>query len=143
MSKPCCGEPVEIDDIYKPLCNRLLDYGRDAYRDTTSKQRVVMWVYSFYNAKDECPVCRNGIQRLYEWFGKYGLTENPARGVRIVIDDEASTSAILDDLHIDFAPVNIFADEEGKIIDILYEFPDEQWLDRYILPFIQKDSTIL
>jgi hypothetical protein len=102
-----------------------------------------MWVFSFYEAKDECPVCKHGIETMYNWFNKYGLLENPARGVRIVIDDEASRSAILDDMHVDFAPVNIFTDADGKVIDMLFEFPNEPWLDKYILPFIQKDSTLL
>lgn len=142
MGKPCCGEAVTVDGIYRPLSLRLLEYGRDAYKNTTSSQRVVMWVFSFYEAKNECPVCKHGIERMYEWFGKYGLLENPARGVRIVLDDEASTSAILDDMHVDYSPVNIFTDGEGKVIDMLFEFPDEAWLDKYILPFIQKDSAL-
>jgi len=143
MAKPCCGDPVRIDGIYKPLSLRLLEYGKAAYKDTTSSQRVVMWVFSFYEAKDECPVCKHGIETMYNWFDKYGLLENPARGVRIVIDDEAKKSAILDDMHVDFAPVNIFTDSEGKVIDMLFEFPNEPWLDKYILPFIQKDSSLL
>lgn len=141
--KPCCRGAVAIDGIYKPLSLRLLELGKDAYKDTTGSHRVIMWVYSFYNAKDECPVCKGGLERLYGWFMKYGVLDNPAREVRIVIDDEASTSAILDDMHVDFAPVNIFADSEGRIIDMVFEYPDEWWLDRYILPFIQQDSGIL
>jgi len=143
MPKPCCGKPVDIDGIYKPLSLRLLEYGLDAYKNTTSSQRVIMWVYSFYNAKDECPVCKHGIETMYNWFGKHGLLENPTRGVRIVVDDEASTSSILDDIHVDFAPVNIFTDGEGKVIDMIFEFPDEYWLEKYILPFIQKDASII
>ena len=68
--------------------------------------------------------------------------ENTPDDLLIVIDDEASTSAILDDMHVDFAPVNIFADAEGKVIDMVFEYPDEWWLDKYILPFIQQDSGI-
>jgi hypothetical protein len=34
-------------------------------------------------------------------------------------------------------------DADGKVIDMLFEFPNEPWLDKYILPFIQKDSTLL
>ena len=143
MAKPCCGDPVDIDGIYQPLSLRLLNFGKEVYRETTSTQRVFMWVFSFYNAKDECPVCKHGIERLYGWFSKYGLTEDPVRGVRIVLDDEADMNAIYNDLHFDIAPVNIFTDSEGKIIDILFEFPDESWLDKYILPFVQKDMRIL
>ena len=140
--KPCCRGKVAIDGIYKPLSVRLRELGEDAYRDTKGSHRVIMWVFSFFNAKDECPVCKGGLERLYGWFMKYGLLDNPSREARIVIDDEASTSAILDDMHVDFAPVNIFADAEGKVIDMVFEYPDEWWLDKYILPFIQQDSGI-
>jgi len=141
--KPCCSGPVEIDGIYKPISVRLREIGEDAYRATETSQRVIMWVFSFFNAKDECPVCQGGLERLYGWFHRYGLLDNPARGVRIVIDDDAASSEILDDMHVDSAPVNIFADSEGKIIDMLFEYPDEWWLDKYILPFIQQDATLL
>ena len=139
----CCPETPEIDGIYKPLSRRLVDFGNEVYADCSADQRVIMWVFSFYNAKDECPVCKHGIESMYNWFGKHGLLENPARGVRIVIDDEASTSAILDDIHVDFAPVCMFTDGEGKVIDMIFEFPDDAWLEKYILPFIQKDMSII
>lgn len=143
MAKPCCGEPVLIDGIYRPLCNTLVKYGMDAYKDVPSTPRVVMWVFSFFDAKKECPVCKHGLEEMYGWFGKHGLLENQSRAVRIVVDDDAEHSSILDDLHIDFVPVNIFTDGEGKIIDEIFEFPGEEWLERVILPFIQKDSHIL
>lgn len=143
MAKPCCGEPVEIDGKYQPLCIRLKDVGMATYGDEARSRRFVMWVFSFYDAKSECPVCKHGLERLRDWFARYGLVDNPVRSVGLVADDDAPTSAILDDMHIDFAPVNIFADGDGKVIDILFEFPDDDWLDRNILPFIQKDSAIL
>lgn len=177
MPKPCCGTPVDIDGIYQPLSLRLRDVAHRTYGDgEVSSHRIVMWVFSFYNAKDECPVCKGGLQRMRDWFAKYGLIDNPGRCVRIVVDDEAYSSAILDDMHIGFTPVvvtvdsagkktlvegqtsvdgiieelgiksppvNIFTDADGKIIDMLFEYPDDAWLDKYILPFIQKDSGLI
>ena len=143
MPKPCCGEPVDIAGTYKPLSIYLRDIGLKTYGDEAKSRRFVMWVFSFYNADSECPVCKHGLERLRDWFAKYGLVDNPVRSVGLVADDDAKSSSVLDDLHIDFAPVNIFTDGDGKVIDILFEFPDEAWLDKNILPFIQKDSTIL
>jgi hypothetical protein len=142
MAKPYPETP-EIDGIYLPLSKRLVEFGNQVYADCTSSQRVIMWVFSFYDADSECPVCKHGLERLRDWFAKYGLVDNPVRSVGLVADDDAKSSSVLDDLHIDFAPVNIFTDGDGKVIDILFEFPDEAWLDKNILPFIQKDSTIL
>ena len=142
-SKPCCSGPVVIDGIYKPLSRSLLDYGKEVYSETTSTQRVILWVFSFYDAKSECPVCRNGIERMYDWFHKFGLLTDPVRGVRMVLDDDPDSNPVFTDLKLASKPVNIFTDENGMVYDIIYEFPDDAWLDKYILPLIQRDTRFL
>ena len=37
----CCSDTVVIHGGYEPLSQRLLNYGKDAYSDVVSRQRVV------------------------------------------------------------------------------------------------------
>lgn len=139
----CCNKTVVVKGTYKPLSTRLLDFGNEVYSGSTSTQRILMWVFSFFDEKNDCPVCRDGLSKMYGWFNKYGLTTDPVRGVRMVLENRPDTNLIYQDLGIEKLPVNIFTDSEGKVIDIIYEFPDEEWLDAYILPLVKKDTTVL
>lgn len=136
-------ETPEINGIYKPLSKRLVDFGNEVYSDCKSSQNVIMWVFSFYDGLANCKICKHSLEEMYDWFNKYGLLNDPVRGVRIVIEDEPSTNMIYSDLRFNTVPVHIFADGEGKVIDILYDFPDTEWLNKFILPYIQKDSAII
>lgn len=139
----CCPETPEIDGIYKPLCRRLVDFGNKVYADCKTDQRVIMWVFSFYNGMANCKVCKHALEEMYGWFNKYGLLNDPVRGVRMVVEDEPHTDKFYVELGFTKLPMHIFADGNGRVIDILYDFPDSEWLDKYILPYLQEDSKIL
>ena len=141
MSK-CCPETPEISGTYKTLSRRLVDFGNEVYADCTYDQRVIMWVFSFYDGLSNCKVCKHSLDEIYGWFHEYGFLSNPTRGVRIVVEDEPHTNLMYNELGFSKLPMHIFTDGEGKIIDILYDFPDKEWLDKFILPYLQGDSKI-
>lgn len=139
----CCPETPEIDGVYKTLSRRLVDFGNEVYADCASTQRVIMWVFSFYDGMSNCKVCKHSLEDMHAWFYKYGLLTDPVRGVRMVVEDEPHTNKMYNELGFSKLPMHIFTDGKGKIIDILYDFPDGEWLDKFILPYLQEDSKIL
>ena len=139
----CCPETLEIDSIYKPISRRLVDFGNEVYADCTNTQRVIMWVFSFFNGMANCKVCKHSLDEMYGWFHKYGLLNDPVRGVRMVVDDEPHMNKLYTELGFSKLPMHIFTDGGGRIIDILFDFPDAEWLDKYILPYLQEDSKII
>lgn len=139
----CCPETPDIGGIYKTLSQRLLDFGHKVYADCVSQNRVIMWVFSFYDGLSKCKVCKHSMQAMYDWFRSHGLFDNPAREVRIVIEDEPTTDPIYTEMHLNSLPVHIFTDGNGRVIDMLFDFPDAAWLDKYILPYIQEDTRLI
>ena len=139
----CCPETSEIDGIYKTLSRRLVDFGNEVYADCIADQRVIMWVFSFYDGMANCKVCKHSLDEMYGWFHKYGLLNDPVRGVRMVVEDEPHTNMIYNDFGFTKLPMHIFTDGDGKIIDMLFDFPEAEWLDKYILPYLQEDAKIL
>lgn len=139
----CCSDEVVVKGIYKPLNQRLLDFGNEVYKDCETEQRVIMWVFSFYDPESTCKACKNAFDTMYNWFNQYGLTNDPVHGVRMVVEDEPNKNLIYMDLGINKLPMHIFTDSKGKIFDIIYEFPEKKWLDEYILPYIQADSKLI
>jgi len=137
----CCPETPDIGGIYKTFSRRLVDFGNEVYSDCHASQRVIMWVFSFYDGMAHCKVCKHSLEEMYGWFHKYGLLNDPVHGVRMVVEDEPHTNMIYNELGFTKLPMHIFTDGDGKIIDILFDFPDSEWLDKYILPYIQGDSS--
>ena len=90
----CCSDTVVIHGGYEPLSQRLLNYGKDAYSDVVSRQRVVMWVFVFYDENDQCPTCKQAFSDMFAWFNKYHLFDDPVRCVRTVIEPSALIAAI-------------------------------------------------
>ena len=136
----CCPDTPDIDGIYKTFSRRLLDFGKEVYAGCNTEQRVIMWIFSFYDGMSKCKVCKHALDDMYGWFNKYGMLNDPVHGVRMVIEDEPHTNMIYNDLGFTKLPMHIFTDAEGKIIDILFDFPDAEWLNKYILPVLQGDS---
>ncbi len=134
-------EAPEINGIYKTLSRRLVDFGNEVYADCTIEQNVIMWVFSFYDGMKNCKICKHSLDEMYKWFHKYGLLNDPVRGVRMVVEDEPHTNLLYEEFGFSKLPMHIFTDGEGKIIDILFDYPDSAWLDKFILPYIQKDSS--
>lgn len=139
----CCGNNVFIQSGYRTLSHRLLDYGKEAYADVTSRQRVIMWVFIFYDDSTMCKMCKAAFDEMFSWFRKYGLFDNPVRCVRTVIEDDPEKNLIYTDLGMQKLPAIVFADDNGRIIDILFEFPEAKWLENYILPYIQADGGVI
>lgn len=138
----CCGDKVIIRGGYEPLSQRLLSYGKEAYSDVTAKQRVVMWIFIFYDNDSACQTCKSAFDDMFAWFHKYGLFTDPSRAVRTVVEDDPEKNLIYTDFGMSKLPMLVFTDSEGRILDILFEFPNEKWLNNYIMPYIQADGKI-
>jgi len=140
----CCGDGVFIGGEYLPLSQRLLKYGMEAYSDVKKRQRVVMWVFLFYDETKMCPTCKESFNDMFAWFNKYNLFDDPVRCVRTVIEPQPldGHNQIYSDFGMNKPPMVVFADEKCRILDILFYFPDAKWLNQYVLPFIQDDEKI-
>ena len=138
----CCSDSVVIHGGYEPLSQRLLSYGQDAYSDVNSRQRVVMWVFVFYDENDQCPSCKQAFSDMFSWFNKYHLFDDPVRCVRTVIEPEPEKNLIYTDLGMHKLPAVVFCTDKGQIYDIVFEFPGQKWLEEYILPYIQNDGKL-
>lgn len=133
----CCGEAI-INGIYRPLSERLLEYGREAYAGSEFNGNTVMWIFTFYDDMAACEACRNGLSGMYDWFYNYNLFDNPSKCVKIVVEPEPAANLIVTEMGWDKLPLNVFTDRDGRIFDMLFEFPSHEWLDKYILPRIQN-----
>lgn len=142
MAEPVQGGMAVIPGTYVPLSRRLLEYGKAIYGGDRCNRRFILWVFAFYDASDECPVCKHALSGMIDWFNKFGLVDNPSRCIGFVLEDEPASNMIFNDLKFPMSPVTVFADPEGRVLDIIYEFPDGDWMDRYILPIIQKELTL-
>ena len=139
----CCSDEVVVKGMYKPLGKRLVDFGNEVYANCDTNQRIIMWVFSFYDPNTTCKACKNAFDTMYNWFNQYGLTNDPVRGVRMVVEDEPESNLIYRDMKVTGLPMHIFTKPNGDIFDIIYEFPEPKWLDEYILPYIQADTKLI
>lgn len=131
---------VIIHGGFEMLSKRLLDYGNEAYSDLVSRQRVIMWIFIFYDENDLCPACKQAFSDLFDWLDKYNLREDPVRCVRTVIEPEPEKNLIYTDLGMQKLPAIVFCNENGLIYHVMFHFPEQKWLDTYILPYIQDDG---
>lgn len=145
-----CGESGEmtltdfsVEGEYLTLDKRLLEYGKEVYGKPLLEKYPIthIWMFTFYCAEEmkACDDCAEKLAAMGEWINKYGFLEDPLKNVKWVIDDEPGNNLILKDLHIENTPVHIVTEGNGKIIDVLYGFPDQRWLEKYILGLIRKD----
>lgn len=137
----CCDEKAVIQGIYKPLNERLIEYGKEAFSDVQLNNRTILWIFSFYEQADDCEECRSSFSDMWDWFHKYGLFNNPVRSVKSVVEPEPHNNLIYNDLGFTKLPMHLFCDENGKIFDIILGFPSTAWLDTYILPIVKNDIT--
>jgi hypothetical protein len=139
----CCSDAAVINGGYTPLSQRLLEYGMDAYSDLApNRQRVIMWVFIFYDQNDQCPTCKQAFDGMFSWFNKYHLLDDPVRCVRTVVEPEPEKNLIFVDRGSRKLPMVLFCNEKGMIFDELFEFPGAKWLEEYILPYIQNDGRL-
>lgn len=125
------------------LCDRLLNYGEEEYAELSAKQRVVMWVFVFYEENTGCPACREAYAGMTDWFYKYGLFNNPMGCARLVVESTPEQNLIYTDLGISKIPAILFCDNRGRIIHMKFDFPDDKWLTTHILPIFQEDGKLL
>jgi len=141
MYMSCC-EDIPIDGSYVPLNKRLIEYGKDSYGEELLKKFTYthMWIFTFYDNKDFCIDCQSKFSKMAKWFAKYNLLNDVIKNVKWIVDDEIENNLIFKDLDIKKTPIHLFCDSNGKIIDIIYGFADDEWLEKYILPLIRSDS---
>ena len=146
MGCGCGGKksaPIDysLEREYLTLDKRLFEYGKEAYGTALFKKFPItqLWIFTFYCAAEmeKCEDCVTKLSKMAEWINKYGFLEDLIKNVKWVIDDEPGNNLILQDLHIEKMPVHIITNGEGKIIDLLYGFPDPGWLEKYILPLVR------
>lgn len=138
----CCGRAI-IRAGNSSLSARLLEYGQEAYADLKREQRVIMWVFAFFDENKLCPKCKSEIQAMVDWFSKNGLFDSPSRAARIVIEgDPENHNMLFNDLGLSKLPTFIYCDANCRIFDIRFEFPSVRWLNDTVLPFFQSDASI-
>lgn len=138
MAKPCCnGNKVNIG-LYKPLSDRLIDFGNEVYADFKGSN-TILWMFIFYDGNSDCPVCKSSLADIHDWFYKKGLFDNSNAMVKIVVEPEPEKCKIYTDLGLTLKPMHIFCDSRGRIFDIFTGLPTTEWLDKHILPFIQSN----
>lgn len=138
-----CCEDIPIDGEYIPIHRRFLEYGKDSYGDTLAEKFPIthMWIFTFYEDAELCTECQDKLSEMHSWFEKYNLFNDPIKNVKWVVDDDIANNLILIDLHVNKTPVHFFCDSDGKIVDIVYGFPDTVWLEKHILPLITKEAV--
>jgi len=136
--KLCCdGMNVKIG-LYKPLSQRLLDFGNETYSDFTSVN-TLMWMFIFYDGNTDCPKCKSSLSDIHDWFYNKGLLDNKNGMVKIVVEPEPEKCKIYTDFGFTLKPMHIFCDSKGNIFDIFTGLPDVNWLDKHILPYINMN----
>lgn len=128
---------------YIPLYKRLVEYGKEVYGKKLLEKYTTtrMWIFTFYCEKtmNKCNDCIEKLSEMGKWINKYGFLENSMNNIKWVIEDEPDKNLIIKDLRIEKTPVHIITSGDGKIIDILYGFPDTSWLEKYILAYIKSN----
>ena len=137
----CCDD-TPIDDVYVPLHKRLVDYGKDSCDNQLLSRYSYtrLWVFSFYDDENLCIDCETKFSSMIQWFNKYGLLEDVIKNVKWIVDDDIDNNLLLKDMGIKKTPVHLFCDTDGKIIDIIFGFPSQKWLEKYILPVVRSDN---
>ncbi len=96
-----------------------------------------MWVFTFIDSDQMCIECKEKYAKMLEWFEKYELFDNPVNNVKWVVDPDMNNNLIIKDLKITASPTTLFCDSKGNIFEILVGFPDQEWLEEYILPYVR------
>jgi len=138
----CCNN-FPINGSYVPLNKRLIEYGKDSYVHNPELLEKFsythMWIFTFIDSKDYCEECQVKFSIMSNWFNKYNLLNDPKKNVKWIVDDEIENNLIFKDLDIKKTPFHLFCDSNGKIIDIIYGFADDEWLEKHILPLIRTE----
>lgn len=135
----CCKKKAQLDNIYTPISKRLVEFGKEVYGEEGMSQYkdTFLWVFSFYETSEMCEECKFKFTAMSKWFTDYGLFKNVNRNVKWVLEDEPTKNLIFVEMGLSKTPIHIFADSNGRIIDMVVGFPTIEWLESYILPLIQ------
>ena len=135
----CCNEKTR-SQFYNKLSDRLLRFGEETYEASGDPyiKHTHLWVFTFYREDDLCPDCQLQLGKMNGWFEKYGLFNDSTRNVKWVVEDQPDSNLIYTEMQFTKTPLHIFADSKGRIIDMVGGFPEEYWLEKYMLPVIRE-----
>jgi hypothetical protein len=133
----CCGDGA-YKNIYVPLNRRLLEWGKESTSEEAYNKYpyTKLWVFTFIDNSVMCVDCVTKFNRMVEWFTKYGLLTNPVNNTKWVVEGDMSKCLIAQDIGITKSPTTYFCDQKGNIVNIITGFPENNWLEEYILPIV-------
>ena len=134
----CCDDIDLSASVYVPLSQRLVDFGVEIYgeKSMTAFPITKMWIFTFVNMEDSCVECGERLNIMQDWFTKYALFTEPINHVKWIIEDESTKNLIWKDIGLTNTPVHLFCDGKGSIWELFYGYPNEAWLDRFVLPMV-------
>lgn len=137
----CCGKKFGRQ-TYLPLNKRLLEYGTEnTNTQLISKfSNTTLWMFTFIDPSEMCVECTEKFQIMVDWFEKFGLLKNPVKNVKWIFEDDMKNNLICQDMGLQKSPTHLLCDSEGRILDIVVGFPEEEWLEKHLLPYVQPTS---
>ncbi len=138
----CCDEKTFGSELYMPLNERLLDFGKKSSTPDILNNfpNTFVWLFTFCKKTDlDCFDCLEKFQIMVNWFNKYNLLKNPVNNLKWIFDDNIEENNICLDIGITNSPTHIITDKDGNIMNIVLGFPDEDWLNKYLLPYFSKE----
>lgn len=135
-----CCKKAAMSSIYLPLNKRLLEFGEETYKGAVLEKfpRTKIWIFTFYRDADMCEDCPSKFAAMNQWFEKYNFFNDPLYNIKWVVEDDPDNNLIYIEMGFTKSPMHIFADENGRIIDIVSGFPPPKWLEKYILDVIRE-----
>ena len=138
----CCEEKPFGSEIYLPLNEKLLEYGKNMTSPDVLNTfpDTFMWLFSFFKKDDlECVECADNLSKMVQWVDKYNLLKSPTRNFKWIFDVEMEKNNISIDIGITKTPTHILADKNGRILDMFLGIPNEEFLNKHLLPYFSKD----
>lgn len=136
----CCSDKFG-NQTYIPINKRLLKFGEESTDKSILEKfsDTKLWIFSFFDEKDaSCADCMEKLKSMLEWFEKYNILKNPINNVKWIFEQNAKNNLIYNDLFVKKTPLHIITDSNGNIIDMVFGFPDDNWLKTYLLPLINN-----
>ncbi len=136
-----CCEKTFGDQTYLPLNKRLIRFGEEnTDPDLLEKfNNTTLWMFTFIDSTKLCIECEQKFLVMLNWVQQFGLLKNPVNNVKWVVEDDMLNNLICRDIGIEKSPTHLLCDKMGNILDIVVGFPDEKWLEKYILPLVTSD----
>jgi len=135
----CCESIDMVNNSYDPIHKRLYNFGKEVYGPYAMEAfpKTAMWIFTFVEPGGACMSCGNMLDFMNEWFLKYSYFSDVRKHVKWIIEEELDRNLIWNQLGLINAPVHIFCNGNGLIFDIFHGFPDNEWLDDNILPWLE------